>query len=766
MKFRKQISIGATGFASMGAQLIILRELMPASLGDELSVGLSLFAWMLWTGAGSVLGGIISRRFKTSDSAAAALLILHGVLSPLSIFWIRAYWYLSGRMYGELVPIETTMIMALAVTAPLCVITGALFPLLMNSGKKTGEAGLLYACETLAAGAGGAVFSLGVVPHLFPVAASIVAGAASLISGVLWMSPRIRMPGAALLCAAMAAALFFSGSLERDSQRWIWGPGYYATAQSGYGNITVIKEKEQFSVYTSGRFSSNVPDAVFGEYMANIPMLAHPAPKNVLLVGASETAVEEILKHGVKNITVAELDPAALKMKIKLCGSRCDALYKDSRVKILTGDPRRHIENTTAAYDVIIVDAGAPETLQVNRYYTTEFIRAASKALAKGGLLALTVPFSENYTGDDRIAMTGSIVATFPRTRESRPYPAPGPKTFFLWRPGTQAETSPEEARERFTDREIVSKHFNADSAAYYFDSTRIEFALAQFSDDVVAYSVSEDRVGAALDWLRSRPGAAPNSDFKPLCVYYGIRSALDYYKSPAGRIFEKLKGTAEAVQKIKWLFPAALIFLFTLGLAGKSGGDASAGFGIAAAGFSGMLMEVLLLLEFQALNGVMYQYMGLIIGAFLAGTAAGSAMSGTSIFRRKRGIVAGAAVSILFIFIPGANASWLGSGPETSLLVIPEWAFLAGMIPGWAFAQGARLGGAENNRALRAGMMYAADLAGACAAAVSASALLVPIYGVAGCLDITRGALMISAACFTGISLSELRRFSNGPGN
>lgn len=756
MKFRKQISIAAVGFASMGAQLVILRELMPASLGDELSVGLALFAWMLCAGAGSVLGGIISRRFKTSDSAAAALLFLHGVLAPLTVIWIRVYWNMSGRMYGELAPIETTVALSLAVMGPLCVATGALFPLLMNSGKKPGAAGAIYAWESVAAGLGGIVFSLAALPHLFPLAASIAAGAASMTAGVLWLSPKIRTPGIAVICAGLAAALFFSGAVERDTQKLIWGEGYYASAQSGYGSVTALKEDEQFSVYASGRFSSNVPDVVFGEYMAHIPMLAHPAPKSVLLVGASETAVQEILKHGVKNLSVAELDPAIMKMKIKLCGESCDALYGDSRVTVLTGDPRKYIERTSAAYDVIIVDAGAPETLQVNRYYTAEFIKATGNALAPGGLLAMTVPFSENYTGEDMIAMTGSIVATFPRTRESRPLPVPGPKTFFLWRPGTQAETSSETARERFLNRKIVSSHFNEDSAAYYFDITRIEFAMAQFSDDVVEYSVSEDRIGAALDWLRARPGAAPDQDFKPLCVYFGIRSALAYYKSPAGELPGKMKTAAEKISKIAWVFPVAALALLIAGFTGRAGRYAATASGIAAAGFSGMLMEVLLLLEFQALNGVMYQYMGLIMGAFLIGTAAGAAISGASMFRQKSGVIPVVIVSILFIFAPGANAAWLRSGAEASEYVIPGWAFLAGMIPGWVFGLAAK-GEANDKLVFRAGIMYAADLAGACLAAIASSALLVPIYGVDGCLGIAGKALALSAAALAGVSLWRL---------
>lgn len=760
-KFRKQISIAAVGFASMGAQLIFLRELMPASLGDELSVGLSLFAWMLWTGIGSVAGGIISRKFKTSkNSTTAALLFLHAILSPLSVLWIRYFWYLSGRMYGELMPMDSTLFMALAVMAPFCLITGALFPVIMKSENERSSAGSLYAWDTVAAGVGGILFSLIIVPNLSPISSSVVAGAFTLLAGALWLSGNSRYIAVFISTLLVIAVIFFSDSLENYTKQLIWGTGFYSSTESGYGNITALKEDDQFSIYTSGRFSSNVPDTVFGEYMAHIPMLAHPAPKTVLLVGASETAAEEILKHGVQKLTVAEMDPAVLKLKIKLCGNRCDSLLKDKRITSLTGDPRRHIENTNGKYDVIIIDPGVPETLQLNRYYTTEFIRAVSKALSPGGLLALTVPFTENYTGDDRIALTGSIVATFPRTREGRPFPVPGPKTFLLWRPGTQQETSSEEAVKRFIDRKIISEHFNSDSAGYYFDSVRIEFALSQFSDNIVEYTVSEDRIGSALSWLRSRPGVAPNSDYKPVCVYYSTRSASEYYKSTTGKLTDKFKKITDKTRGSAWVLLIIIPLLVAMSFFGRTGTTIAATTGVAAAGFSGMLMEVLLLMEFQILNGVMYQYMGLIIGTFLFGTAAGSAINGAPFFKSRAGTFVKIIIPILFVLIPVANGNWLNSGSLFGRYEIMAWSFLAGMLPGWAFPESVTACNSHNGHySFHAGMIYAADLAGACLAAISASALLLPLYGVEGCLGIARNSIIISAACYTGLSIRRLRK-------
>ncbi len=45
------------GVLSLSAQVIILREFLALAQGNEIFLGLGLWAWLIWTGLGSLVGG-------------------------------------------------------------------------------------------------------------------------------------------------------------------------------------------------------------------------------------------------------------------------------------------------------------------------------------------------------------------------------------------------------------------------------------------------------------------------------------------------------------------------------------------------------------------------------------------------------------------------------------------------------------------------------------------------------------------------------------
>ncbi|HOY61808.1 MAG TPA: hypothetical protein PK745_01390, partial [bacterium] len=63
---KTRLSAAISGFCAMVAQLALTRELIVVSLGDELSVGLALFAWMAWAAVGSAAGGLFFRSRRPS----------------------------------------------------------------------------------------------------------------------------------------------------------------------------------------------------------------------------------------------------------------------------------------------------------------------------------------------------------------------------------------------------------------------------------------------------------------------------------------------------------------------------------------------------------------------------------------------------------------------------------------------------------------------------------------------------------------------------
>jgi len=77
------------GLTSVVAQIVLVRELMEAFNGNEISLGLMLAAWLLWTAVGS---GLVGRLF--ADAARPALLlaglqIAVAAALPLTILAVR-----------------------------------------------------------------------------------------------------------------------------------------------------------------------------------------------------------------------------------------------------------------------------------------------------------------------------------------------------------------------------------------------------------------------------------------------------------------------------------------------------------------------------------------------------------------------------------------------------------------------------------------------------------------------------------------------------
>ncbi len=753
----------------MVAQLLLARELMVASSGDELSIALVFFAWLLWVGVGSTAGGLAVKFFKPPPSAIAWLLIVYGLLIPFSIFWARCQGQLLGFHQGEMIPVGTTLLAALIALGPVSVFTGILFSVLCRSAEDEGGrggAGIVYSLDTAGSVVGGVTFSLLLVQLLSPTSCAALAGLAVIIAGTFNLSGATRNVVLAVAAVLLISSPFWIARVEKHTRETAWGRNIEFSMESGYGNITVLKDDEQYSIFSNGQFTGAVPDSVFGEYSAHIPLLAHPAPRRVMTIGASATTVSEALKHGIEKIDVVELDPRMQAVRRRLCPDNLKWIYDDPRVDIIVRDPRRFLAKTDRKYDVIIIEADAPRTLQQNRYFTVEFLSLLRARLSESGLAATSVPFTENYMGSAEVALLGSIIATYKQLDAAMPLLIPGPKTFLLWSPGRQLEISAEKAAARFNARGIKSAHFSADSAAYYFDAGRIGFALSQFSDDIMEYSMTDDKMGAAFQWLTSRDDVRPDSDKRPVSVFLHSVFTSTYFRSPAYRIIGSARRIVTGNITIYFLLAAAI--LFAAGFSGGPGSHVAMSGGVFIVGFTGILVELVLIFHFQTVFGIVYQYLGLLTAAFLGGAAVGGA-AGARV-ARGRGVGAAwslpaAACGLAVVAAAGYAYTYLSSGSTIfDAAAITFLIFAGGAAPGFIYPCAVSLWNVRKGmtESGAAGFLYAADLFGACTGALLMGTILFPLLGVAGSFRLLLPACLTVFAAFLG-PVARLLRTRNG---
>lgn len=117
----------------------------------------------------------------------------------------------------------------------------------------------------------------------------------------------------------------------------------------------------------------------YHEPLVHPAMLAHPKPKNVLLLGGGDGgSLREILKHkSVERLDFAELDPGVVSFCRKYLPGVHKGSFDDERVKHCYGDARAFVEKAPPIYDVVIMDMTDPEG-PARFLYTKEFFEAVS----------------------------------------------------------------------------------------------------------------------------------------------------------------------------------------------------------------------------------------------------------------------------------------------------------------------------------------------------------------------------------------------------
>ena len=127
MKLKRRIVIGsiiATGISSIAVQLVTIREFLSQFEGNEITISLVLFCWLLFTGLGSQAAKIV----KTASLTLYTVIILFIALWPLAqLIFIRAFretFFTHGISPG----FYEIFFFIGATTLPYCLLVGFILP--------------------------------------------------------------------------------------------------------------------------------------------------------------------------------------------------------------------------------------------------------------------------------------------------------------------------------------------------------------------------------------------------------------------------------------------------------------------------------------------------------------------------------------------------------------------------------------------------------------------------------------------------------------
>ncbi|MBN1613893.1 MAG: hypothetical protein JW950_05450 [Deltaproteobacteria bacterium] len=711
----------AVGLLSILGQVALLRELNVALYGVELFYLLALGTWLLWGALGALVGAM---RRDVSPELVILLFLLLGLILPLDLAFIRYSRLLLTGVPGAYLSFPRQFFLILIALAPPGIVLGVLFQWSARhyvGGEKS--LARAYAIESLGGLAGGILSTLSLTW-------GIQNGALLLASAITTPFLALALPsgGKSIFCKMSALALFCllslmlwqHSSIHRVMTRWNY-PAMLESLDTPYGRVTITRWADQVSVFENGSlaFETGGTDA---ESICHLAALQHPRPKDVLILGGGiEGIVREMLKHDPRRIDYVEINYAMFDLVTKHMPRDTRESLRDTRVHIFFADPRTFILRDRS-YDLILIGMPEPSSGQANRFYTSDFFIQCAARLHHGGVLALRLRSAENYwtvpLGRRMASVYRSLTSVFPHVQF-----LPGAVNVITASSGELPRTE-EEPIAHLQQRQIRARLITVPYIRYLFTNDRY-FEIDRF--------LKEEK-------------APLNTDAAPVCYRYTLMIWLS-------KFFPRINTMAYAPvlngqlpgSMFLWSAWLSLAMLFLLS---RLKPFCRRVLFVAFGGFTGMVIESVLLLHYQVKQGVLYQDLGLLLMSFMLGLALGAAavdrFAGRGRENRSSLVKWGVSLGFGLILLCGLTLHVVSACGFKSLVQTAGLLAAAGFLVAGVFAY-ASLGDTEDPKGAIAAL-YAADLAGGCLGSVLSGLMLIPLYG----LDST-------AALITGLSILSI---------
>jgi spermidine synthase len=738
------------GFAPLTAQILLIRELLVVFYGNELSMGVLLSAWLLWTALGSM--GLGRRVDQVADKRRLLALVQSAmaVLLLLSILYVRAAKLLWGIPAGEIADLGRMVAITFTAAAPFCVLSGYLFALGCGlhddiCGGKGRSVGAIFFMEALGAAVGGVVTTVVFFHYLNHIQAALVVALLLWASALLLLGNRSRLVSAVifLLVLMLPVPFYWGAAIDHATRQWEWrDQPLVLSKDTPYGNLAAVSAREQISIFENGLWLFSHPDPQSAEHAVHFALLQHEAPRRVLLVGGGiSSSLAEILKHpSVEKVVYVELDPAVIDFGRRLVPQNAEQVLDDPRVRLVHQDGRHYIKTATELYDVIVVDLPDPMTVQLNRFYTLEFFSETSRILAPRGVLATALTSTEYMIGPTLARMLASVKQTLREVyAEVLVYPGSTAHFFAAREPGLLID-DPVVLVDRIRERTLSLQYVQDYYLLFNLTPDKIRFL-----ENIIG-AVDENRV---------------NRDFTP-ALYYDTLIHWSAQYTP--RLADLLR-RAERID-LGWLLFAGVgitgaLALIARRVSGSAASNVALYYACFTAGYTEMTLSVLLIMTFQVLYGYVYYKIALLIAAYMIGLMIGSRYMihrlgalRAPLFKlvAVQGGLAGYGLILWGVILAIHQLpvlSWAASYLEMGF---PLWLVVAGVLGGLHFPLASHIYLARGHQTGRtAGQIYALDLAGSSLGALLAVILLLPGLGLGRTLVLLAVFNLLAAAWLAG---------------
>ncbi|MEO0067945.1 MAG: hypothetical protein ABIK23_02280 [candidate division WOR-3 bacterium] len=722
------LTVGGLG---LSAQLILLRELFAVFAGNELSSGVFLSFWLLSEGLGAWILGRLSERIRGRETG---FLVWLGLFSALiSVFGVIGVTFsrtVLGLLPGEGLNLFSLVLVSGAVVFLPAASHGGLFVLCaqifsrFESRTGVSRAYFYEGLGTVLAALLSYFLLLSRIPGLGIVA--LFAGLFLVALGFYQTDsfvPRTVFIGLGAVLLAMGVGP--AQELQKRLEARVWqGQVVLGVKESGYGKIVSLEREGQRLLLYDGSLVMGVPlvDLSTFEELVSLPMVLHPEPKRVLVLGqALGGFVSEVLKWQVEEVKVVEIDRVLVDEIRRAGGGLVERELSDPRLELVIDDPRRFLASVRDSFDLIVLVPAAPENLSANRLFSEGFFRLCAARLKGNGLFVTRTPGATENLQPEAGAILGMRVTTLKRVfPEVQPIGLDFPMVIAA-RKGL--DLNPESLMVRLS-RAGVDLTF---LTPLYLASLLEPFRQEAFLKRVIATGEI-------------------NSDLKPNELFFNMVREGRRSSTVFKRFYARVPRMAPV-----WLL-LTLIVILIVGIAGSllRGRFFSRGLGILTSGFAGAGISTLAILLYQVRFGSVYSGVALLLAGFMFGTVAGAWLSGRMAKRVGKGGIGG----ILFLVAELTLVAILGGllllgfcgGKAIFVFVL----FIAGMCLGWQFGIASiemqKTGVIAGGRT--AGFLSVLDFTGGALGGISTALFLIPVLGLIGAGFFLTSLKVVSAIC------------------
>jgi spermidine synthase len=688
----KEISVNLfmIGFISTSVQLLLLREMMNISGGYELISGIFLGSWLIASAIGATMAG----KSQLSDIRKINLIFsLSPVLSLTLLLLLSRLFLSAGESPGFLVSLIYTFL----VLIPFCIVSGFTFIKLISIARAGNDfiPGKSFSIETSGGVAAGILVPLMTTGLLntYQLLLLLILLSFTYVLITIFIKKDYSKLFIKILITALASCIIIFRPDTFFRQLLLPGIKVTATTDTPYGNITLGKYNDEQSIYYNHRLLAYNNDVIEREENIHYGMLQSESPEKVILIsGSLNSHLPELLKYPVRTITYIERDPALARSFIPLKDT------SSCKLIIANKDAFRYIRNSEGLVDVIILLIPPPSTLQLNRYYTTEFFKEVKNKLDNDGIFICSPGPGDNYFNKESLKLYSSVYNSLSVVFKNVK-PVAGNKLYFIASDKELSLSFCKLAEKRKIKNIYVSSDYLSDDL------------VIKKSDEVVSLIDRDVR---------------QNSSGFPVGYFH----------------FQSYSFSRNSGEKVPSIILMIMIFAVpALKIKKKNmlmyfSASALAGF------------EIIILLTLQLIVGNMYQLTGLIIAGLMTGLAIGAGahivILNLCSFRIK-GILL-----IVFYTCTGLVYNYIltfNSGLLT-ITFITLSAFLPALLTGHLFRE---LTIKQEGPSISSSV-YSADLAGSAFGFILISGVAIPVLGIKSSI------FLLSLLIFTGLLFGTIR--------